>query len=474
LYYVSNDNYFIFASEIRAIIASGLVPKKLNQQALADYFAYQSFYTPLTPVQDVLQLPAGCFMRVAAGSCNIQQYWNVATPPQVQPVSDTGSVKKKIRELLLQSVERRMVADVPVAAFLSGGIDSSAVVGLMSEISGSPETFTVAYEEKEYDESEYAAIIARKFNTRHHNILLRSTACLDELHEAFSAMDIPSGDGVNTYVVSKAVKKEGIKVALSGAGGDELFAGYPIFGQWQSIQQKKWLWRMPALVRKWAAARQKGNSSRALRTRQLLQLNQPGIDSVYPVLRQVMPNALIGKLTRLNAGHTALHQTLAEQAAATGTLPLLSQVSVAEYLGYTQHTLLKDTDQMSMAVALEVREPFFDHELIEYVLRVPDALKTPVYPKSLLVESLNGLLPNEIVHRKKQGFLMPWAVWMKQELRSFCDEKINAMAGRHFVQGEQLLAYWQQFLNGDENVRWAEPWLFIVLENWLQQHGINE
>jgi asparagine synthase (glutamine-hydrolysing) len=474
VYYFKNENYFIFASEIRAMMASGLVPKKTNHAALADYFAYQSFYAPQTPIQDVQQLPPACYMRVSASVFNVEQYWNVARPPAVENNTDPVTVKKEIRTRLLKSVERRLVADVPVAAFLSGGIDSSAIVGLMSEVATAPQTFTIAYNEKEYDESPYANIIAKKFGTRHHNILLDPSVFLNELPHALAAMDCPSGDGINTYVVSKAIKKEGIKVALSGAGGDELFAGYPIFNQWLGMHQKKWLWQMPAVCRNLLAGLQKGNSSKTLRTKQLLQLKRCDMANAYPVLRQVMPDVVMKRLTRLSPEHTALKKLMFENSEAMEQLPLLSQVTVAEYIGYTQHTLLKDTDQMSMAVALEVREPYFDSDLVEYVLQVPDSIKKPTTPKSLLVESLNGLLPDEVVHRKKQGFLMPWEVWMKQELRSFCDEKIKAIAQRSFINGPELLNYWNRFLKGDTAVRWAELWLFIVLENWLVQNGVSE
>jgi asparagine synthase (glutamine-hydrolysing) len=152
---------------------------------------------------------------------------------------------------------------------------------------------------------------------------------------------------------------------------------------------------------------------------------------------------------------------------------LLSQVSIAEYTGYTQHTLLKDTDQFSMAVSLEAREPFFDHDLIEFVLAIPDHYKFPHYPKQLLVESLNGLLPDEIVHRKKQGFLFPWSVWMKKELRTFCETHLRRIAQRDFINGNNLLAYWQRFLNNDTSVRWMEIWLFVILEYWLEKNGIE-
>jgi asparagine synthase (glutamine-hydrolysing) len=146
---------------------------------------------------------------------------------------------------------------------------------------------------------------------------------------------------------------------------------------------------------------------------------------------------------------------------------------VAEYLGYTQHTLLKDTDQMSMAASLEVREPFFDQDLVEFVLSVPDVLKKPSYPKSLLVESLKPLLPDEIVFRKKQGFLFPWDVWLRSELRPFCDLRIRNMAQRDFIKGEALLGFWQGFLAGNKHIRWAEIWPFVVLEHWLEKNCIS-
>ena len=153
--------------------------------------------------------------------------------------------------------------------------------------------------------------------------------------------------------------------------------------------------------------------------------------------------------------------------------PILSQVSIADLTNYTTNTLLKDTDQMSMAVALEVREPFFDHSLVEYVLGVPDKYKTGHSPKSLLVSSLSDLLPHEIVHRKKQGFTFPWAIWMKNELRQFCENKLKRIAERDFINGDQLMHYWKEFLQENSGIRWMEIWLFVVLEYWLEKNLDN-
>ena len=143
-------------------------------------------------------------------------------------------------------------------------------------------------------------------------------------------------------------------------------------------------------------------------------------------------------------------------------------------MGYTQQTLLKDTDQMSMASSIEVREPYFDHELIEYVLAIPDAIKNPVFPKSLLVEAVGPLLPDEIVHRKKQGFTFPWKLWFRNELRSFCDSRLKRISQRSFVNGPNLMNYWQKFLNNDPSIRWVEILLFVVLEHWMEKNAIQE
>ncbi len=380
---------------------------------------------------------------------------------------------------MLQSIERRLVSDVPVGAFLSGGIDSSAVVGLMAEAGSSqPNTFNISFDEKEYDESPFAEIVARKFNTRHTKIQLKPSVFLDELQNALNALDVPSGDGINTYVVSKAIRQNGMTVALSGAGGDELFAGYPFFEQYRSLQAKKALWAIPTGIRKglaniWSGGDQEGRKGRMA---QLLSLPSCSIDQAYPVFRQILSPRLLKQLTHLSDGGsagTAVGAELTARLQQLERLPLYSQISAAEYLGYTQHTLLKDTDQMSMAVSLEVREPFFDQDLVEFVLAVPDALKKPQYPKSLLVESLKPLLPDEIVFRKKQGFLFPWNLWLKNELRSFGEEHIRNMASRPFIQGDRLLDRWSRFLKGDDKVRWAELWLFIVLDYWMEKNGIS-
>jgi asparagine synthase (glutamine-hydrolysing) len=483
LYYFLDDNYFIFASETRSVLSTGLTGRSMSPSALHEYFSYQSISYPFSPVEGIMQLEAGSWLKIKKDKKEKKLYWDVTDSPVDFDFSDKDRVQRRVRELLLNSVKRRLVSDVPVGAFLSGGIDSSAVVSMMAEAGGGkPNTFNVSFEEKEFDESHYAEIVAKKFGTNHTRIHLSPRIFLDELQDALDAMDSPSGDGINTFTVSRAIRQNGMTVALSGIGGDELFAGYPFFNQYLQLQRKRWLWRFPPAIRTLAASGMKG--SRKDRLLQILRAPSCSISQVYPIIRQILSPDMLQELTsKAVAGSSSprgepiagssLQRQLMAKEANIHRLPLLSQVSAAEYLGYTQHTLLKDTDQMGMAASLEIREPFFDQDLVEFVLAIPDRWKKPAYPKSLLVESLKPLLPDEIVFRKKQGFLFPWNTWLKNDLRSFCDKYLKNMTGRSFIHGARLMDCWQRFLAGDERVRWSEIWLFVVLEYWMEKNGIS-
>jgi asparagine synthase (glutamine-hydrolysing) len=479
LYYYYDGRQLLFSSEVRSILASGLVKRKLNRSALIDYFNYQSVSSPTTIIEGVDQLEAGTWIRIGRSGIEKKLYWDITQTKTDFEFSDLGRTRSRIRELMLQSVQRRLVSDVPVGAFLSGGIDSSAIVGLMAEAGPArPNTFNISFNEQEYDESSYAKIVARKFNTNHVSILLKPTVLLDELTHALDSIDSPSGDGINTYVVSKAIREKGITVALSGVGGDELFAGYPIFNQYLELAKMQWFWSLPASFRKGISKLMHLgiHSGKWDRVRQLLSSEGFSIEQSYSVFRQILSPELINLL--LDKRSPVKHATLVEQELIRRKenlrrMPLLSQMSAAEFLGYTQQTLLKDTDQMSMASSLEVREPYFDQDLVEFVLAVPDRFKKPTYPKSLLVESLKPLLPDEVVFRKKKGFLFPWNLWMKNELRSFCEEQISIVSSLKIVDPAALENHWRRFLTSDTSVRWTELWIFVVLGYWIRKNEIE-
>lgn len=474
-YYYYQEGSFVFASEIRALLASGLVPKQINPVGLQNYFMYQSISAPATILQNIWQLMPGEYGIVQAGSFKKEYYWKIGEAAAYS-IEDKPTVLRTTRRLLTESVERRMISDVPLGAFLSGGIDSSAIVGLMAECSAEPiSTFSVVFQEPDFDESQYSDLIAKRFRTRHTPILLRPDDFLESLPEALQAMDNPSGDGFNSWLVSKKTKEAGITVALSGVGGDELFAGYPNFLRWLRLQRHP-AWRTPTAMRKGLAMllRSGSSQSKAKRMADLLATPQTSIDHIYPILRQVLPTSQAAALlSGKTIGKDPLQELLYERRTTLAALPLLSQYSAAELLGYTLNVLLKDTDQMSMASALEVREPFFDYKLIEYVLQIPDAIKYPHYAKSLLVESLDPLLPDAIVHRPKMGFNLPWKHWLRNELRSWCTSKLDNMSDRSIFNGQMVSTLSQQFFQGNRSDNWMQVFQMAVLEDWLERNEVG-
>jgi asparagine synthase (glutamine-hydrolysing) len=477
LYYYAAGDRLLFASEIRALLASDWIPRRLNKRALTDYLKYQASLSPLTMVDQVFEVPAGSYMYYKEGKLEKTIYWDITALKKDDGPQEIAGIRKRIKELLYQSVERRLVSDVPLGAFLSGGIDSSAVVAIMSQVNpGATNAFTIAFEEKEYNELPYAELVAKKFGVNHTCVMLRPLDFLEKLPAALDAMDTPSGDGLNTYIVSGAIKKSGMTVALSGIGGDELFAGYPQFKQFFALRRRAGLFDRTAWLRKAVAAGIPPSDQRRTRLRNLLSAPAADIAHVYPSFRQVQTTRSLRGLMNpavISPETDTLEQLLLEKQKAITPFETLSQVSIAEYLGYTQSVLLKDTDQMGMAASMELREPFFDSDLVEYVLNVPDRYKYPGYPKQLLVESLGDLLPPEIVHRRKQGFVLPYDVWMRNELRGFCQEKILSLAARDYFSGPALREYWERYLSGAHNIRWMDVWVFIVLECWLEKNGVS-
>ena len=477
-YYFHNADFFAFSSEIRSLLSSCLIERKVNFEAIKDFLTYSSVSAPNTIIKNIFQLMPGECGILIDGKLEKKYYWQIEKN-YVGTVPDNYEIiKKDIKNLLTASVERRLISDVPLGAFLSGGIDSSSIVALMAEVSSNPvNTFSIVFNERMYDESKYSQIIAKKFNTKHTSILLKPEDFLKILPEALKAMDTPTGDGINTYLVSKLTKNAGITVALSGLGGDELFAGYPLFDQWKSVNNFNFFWKLPKSLRLLVGnAIEAGlNDNKVGRIKEMLSVEDFNFSSVYPVLRKLIISEDINKIFKPdNFEFNIIENILSERLNDIKKLPFYSQVSVGELLSYTLNTLLKDTDQMSMASALEIREPFFDYKLVEYVMQVPDKYKFRKYKKSLLVESLSTLLPSEIVHRPKMGFVFPWDVWMKNELKDFCEDKIYRLAKSSIFESSQIIKIWEDFLAGNKRVLWSYVWQLVVLENWLLENDIQD
>lgn len=473
LYYQFKNNVLLFASEIRALIHSGLIDKKINLKSVAEYIQYTTVHAPNTMMQDVLMLMPGHILEFQQDTLKIQQYWNINDFTKTKGDLSYKETCAKVNELLTASVERRLVADVPFGAFLSGGIDSSAIVGLMSKVSSEKvQTFNVSFDEGEFSEAKYAKQIAEKFNTEHHEIKLTPNDFLKQLPEALAAMDHPSGDGPNSYIVSKATKNAGITMALSGLGGDELFAGYDIFKRYYELEKKGWLNIIPAksLAGKLVAAKKK--SVQGDKTAEILALDTINGFNAYPINRKLFNQKDYSALLKEKFNADNFIKNVIKKSE-TDKQHVLSRVSLFEIQTYMQNILLRDADQMSMAVALEVRVPFLDYQLVEFALSVQDEYKYPYTPKKLLVDALGDLLPDNIVNRPKMGFTLPWKDWLKEDLKDFCEENIAQFSKRSFVNREAVLLIWNRFLNNDPKINWSRVWHLVVLNNWINTHQIE-
>jgi len=471
LYYFHDSRGFAFSSEKRSLIKSGLIKPEIDHQSLFTYLTFQSTGYPNSIIKEIHQIDPGTYLKVSKNAVEVKTYWDITHFHQNE-IEDSKQVRKHVFNLLLDAVQKRRSSDVELGVFLSGGIDSSAIVGLMSLGSNQHiNTFNLANTKKEYDESGYAESIAKRFSTSHSKILLNTDEILSKVTDGLKAMDSPTADGINTYLISSAMRSTGLKVALSGIGGDELFVGYPGFSQYYNANKLRNAFRVSYALRKPLSYLLSSlGSGKTTRLGRMLAFKNPSIDLVYPILREILPPKRIRNFIVNETDPSTLGEFLSTKSTALKSFELYSQYSIAEYLGYSQKTLLKDTDQMSMAVGLEIREPFFDYKMIEYVLALPDHFKYPTSPKRLLVESVYPILPQEIANRSKQGFLLPWKSWMQNELFTLCDFHIRSFSERDYVHAKPLLEYWHRFLKNDPNIRWMELWQIVVLDFWLQKN----
>lgn len=477
LYYFYHKRIFVFSSELRSLLSSDLIPKKLDEDSLIDYLRYQTVHAPDTIVKGVKMLMPGHFIEIKNEKVSSKSYWNLSKDTSANTEGKNyKEVCNDVNRLLTDAVERRLIADVPFGAFLSGGIDSSAIVGLMSKVSSERiKTFCVTFNESEFSEARYAELIAKKFNTDHNEIKLTPVDFITELPDALRSMDHPSGDGPNTYIVSKATKSAGITMALSGLGGDELFAGYDVFRRSLELNKKNWLNFFPQFLRS-------GGSEILLKVRPgiasekiaaLMKQKKINFNSFYPLSRQVLMD---GQILEIVNKQKLTYNRISEIISDSDISDLkfqISRVSVAEISTYMQNVLLRDTDQMSMAHALEVRVPFLDYTLVEYVLGIPDKFKSTASPKKLLVDSLGDLLPSEIINRPKMGFTFPWKQWMKTELHIFCEKHIHSLSRRESFNEKGVLKLWNEFLADNPRITWSRIWHLIVLEHWLIENNVE-
>lgn len=476
LYYYAGPGLFTFSSELRSLLASGLVPRRLDTAGVASYLAFGAVQDPLTIIERVGSLPPGHTLAWEKGRLSDQEYWSLAEVASRPPATDSREeAVEAIRKHLLQAVSQRLVSDVPLGIFLSGGVDSSCVVALACEVRGDPpDTFSITFGDSEFCEAAYSSRVAREFDCRHHQIGLGEARLLQEISGALAGMDQPSVDGVNTYLVSQATKQAGITVALSGLGGDELFAGYSSFVSVpRMVQFRRYAGWLEPLGKGVDALLGRSQTNRLAKICALAAGNYYAGQPYFLSRALFLPasvRALLPPLADQN-GNLAGAWNLQSVAESVRGLDPVNQVVVLEGSTYMANTLLRDTDCMSMAHALEVRTPLLHHLLWEYVLPLAGRLKLePHLPKPLLLRAAGRRLPEEIYLRRKMGFTLPFELWMRNGLRAEVESQLldPDLNEQIHLDPRRVANIWKAFLAGKTS--WSRPWALFVLKQWIRKN----
>ena len=485
LYYTFAEGNLLFASEVRALLASGWISRTLNPAALESYLLFGSVSEPETLLEGIFSLPPGETATITLDperpvSLQTERYWSASElAPELsmssrRPRALRGA-RASVREALEHSIRLHLLADVPVGIFLSSGIDSTAVAALAARLHPGIHTFTVVFPEADYSEAALARQTARHLQTTHRELPLSGEEMLVRVEAAVAALDQPSMNGINTYFVSWAVRQAGLKVALSGLGGDEVFGGYRTF------RSAPWLERLcrlsgplPGVLRAALAPllRRAADSPDAQRKLLAAWQNPAVLPHPFYFTRLLFaPEQVRALLRDAGASDKAWRRWLGHAVAESAGWDAFSRTSWLEMRSYLVNTLLRDTDAMSMAHSLEVRVPLLDHVLVETVGRLPVAVKRrPGHPKALLVEALGALLPAEVVRQPKRTFTLPWEHWLRGPLQENVAAQLRQLtpALKAALNERAVWGVWEDFLA--RRTGWSRPWSLFVLNAWVQRH----
>jgi asparagine synthase (glutamine-hydrolysing) len=443
LYYAELGETLLFGSELKALLEHPDCPRSLDYDSVSRYLALEYVPAPWTIFEGVRKLPGGHLLSWQGGRCAIEQYWDLSFPENGHAVSDEEYVDE-FRSLLRAAVRRRLVSDVPLGAFLSGGIDSSSVVAMMAESlpAGQVKTFSIGFAEQSFDESEHARRVAEHFGTDHYEDIFTANTMLDLLPTVADFLDEPFADAsvLPTYLLSRHTRGS-VTVALGGDGSDELLAGYPTF----QADLFAGLYRLPAGV----------HERLVLPLADRLPVSTKNFSLDFKVKRFLRGAASpaserhatwLGSFTHGEQSAVLTHASsdpLEEQRRLYAAAPTRNRLERLVYLyakTYLEDDVLVKVDRASMASSLEVRAPFLDVELVEFLGRVPPRLKLRRFgTKHLLKRAMGELLPSGIANRPKKGFGIPVAEWLKGPLRGplqdeLSPERLRAQA--IFVPGE--------------------------------------
>jgi len=495
LYYAQTSEGFAFASELRALLASGAVSREISPDALTSYLLFGSVSEPVTLIENVFSLPPGHRLLLHLPDRRrvprARPWWDPVQSPAARDPRrprDFASAVPRLRALLDDSIRGHLLADVPVGLFLSSGLDSGAIAAIAARQQPGIRSFTLTFPDTAYDEGPLSGKVARHTGTHHTDVPMQGADMLVRLEEAVAALDQPSMDGINTYFVSWAARQVGLKVALSGLGGDELFAGYQSFADTPRLMRLDTVARfVPGAIRHLSSPLVNiflghRGSADAIRKATDAWLMPDVLPHPYFFTRLLFPPSELRRLTeprfrssRVSADGVNLDPTwlawLERVADQAHLLEPVAAISWLEMRTYMASILLHDTDSVSMDRSLEVRVPLLDTALVEFMCALPgEARIQPGRHKALLVAAVQDLLPQEILQQEKRTFTLPWEEWLRGALRPRIEASFASLAPAlaPHLHPAGIGVVWDNFLRGQTT--WSRPWSLYVLNEWCRRH----
>ena len=434
LYYFKDNNNFIFSSEIKCLKNFS---RGISDESKILFLSLGSIPEPLTIYKEIFSFPEGHYAYFSQNNLKITKYNEDEYEPKInEPYSE---IVKKTKELLYKSVERHLISDAPIGTFLSGGLDSSVITSIAAQYKNDLYTLSLDFNEKDLSEKYYQQLIVKKYNTNHTNYVIDEKIFLENIHEFIASIDQPTVDGLNTFFVSKAAINSGLKSVLSGVGGDEIFYGYSTFKNAKKINALNML---PLFIIDLMTKNKK------LEKLDFLKIG--GDISIYLPLRTIFSPIETAKILDTNVDF--IYKVLIEnliQYNPSNIKYLDDKISFFELNLYMKNQLLRDTDVFSMAHSLEIRVPFLDKDLVDYILKInPKHKFKNNINKSLLADASKDLVPTEIINRKKMGFELPFKYWFKNNINNF---NINETIQRDFLKNK---------------IHWSKVWSLFVINNF--------
>ncbi len=481
LYYSFTNETFLFASEMKAIMANPAFSRKVDRSSLMKYLFFEFIPSPHTIFKDAQKIPAASYLIWDKKKIEVKQYWSPFDYKKGEEKLSEAEAELKMMELLKESVKRRLISDVPLGVFLSGGIDSSAITVLaQKEVPGRIKTFSIGFEDPSFDESKYASLASKYIGTEHYEQMMTPTDLLNIVPNLPDILDEPMADAsiLPTYLLSKFTR-EHVTVALGGDGGDELFAGYPTYLAHRfAVQYDRYLGVLHPAINFF------GN---------LLPVSDDNISFDFKVKKYLSgigyPDGIRNSVWLGSFSFSENEKVLSPEIHAQFNrnqlveeisfyereYPYDDRITKLQYLDlklYFQESILVKVDRASMACSLEVRAPFLDYEFVEFVMGLPSHYKLRgMTSKYILKKALKKYLPDSIIHRKKKGFGVPIAKWVKGPLKELFEDLLSSdrIKREGFLNPEYVTDLLQDHLVNKRDNR-KQLWTLLVWELWVNQY----